>query len=97
MKQFGVVTVAEGIETEEQVEVLRRIGCDIIQGFVFYRPMPEDQFEKLLKEQFDGNIYSEDKGMAGDSRKTEEQSAGRTGSITEGSQEIYYSQDGEFA
>lgn len=97
VKQFGVVTVAEGIETEEQVEVLRRIGCDIIQGFVFYRPMPEDQFEKLLKEQFDGNIYSEDKGMAEDSRKTEEQSAGRTGSKTEGSQGIYYRQDGEFA
>lgn len=48
VKQFGVVTVAEGIETMEQVEFLRSVNCDIIQGFVFYRPMPEKEYEELL-------------------------------------------------
>ena len=48
VRQFGVVTVAEGIETMEQVEFLRSVNCDIIQGYVFYRPMPEADYEALL-------------------------------------------------
>lgn len=48
VKQFGVVTVAEGIETMEQVEFLRSVQCDMIQGYVFYKPMPEEEYGKLL-------------------------------------------------
>lgn len=48
VRQFGVVTVAEGIETMEQVEFLRSVNCDMIQGYVFYRPMPEAEYEELL-------------------------------------------------
>lgn len=48
VRQFGVVTVAEGIETMEQVEFLRSVDCDMIQGYVFYRPMPEAEYEELL-------------------------------------------------
>lgn len=36
--------VAEGVETMQQVSFLRRIGCNSIQGFIFCRPMPMDQF-----------------------------------------------------
>ena len=39
-KTIGVGTVAEGCETKEQVEMLRRIGCDKIQGYFFGKPMP---------------------------------------------------------
>lgn len=39
-KQIGVQTLAEGVETEEQVEFLRQIGCEKIQGFYYGRPMP---------------------------------------------------------
>lgn len=56
VRQFNVVTVAEGIETMEQVEVLRSIHCDLIQGYVFYRPMPEEEYENLLLKQSAGNI-----------------------------------------
>ncbi len=41
--------VAEGIETDEQLTLLRAMGCDINQGFLLYKPMPPDQVEQLLK------------------------------------------------
>lgn len=40
--------IAEGAETKEQVEFLRDNGCDYIQGYYFYKPMPEKEFVKLL-------------------------------------------------
>lgn len=40
---LGAKVIAEGVETEEQVNILKAIGCDIIQGYYFYKPMPEDQ------------------------------------------------------
>jgi diguanylate cyclase (GGDEF)-like protein len=40
--------VAEGVETQEQLEVLRAMGCDISQGFFFHRPMPAEEVELLL-------------------------------------------------
>jgi EAL domain-containing protein (putative c-di-GMP-specific phosphodiesterase class I) len=43
--------VAEGVETEEQLTLLRAMGCDINQGFLLYKPMPVEQVEKLLMAQ----------------------------------------------
>ena len=40
--------VAEGVETETQVEYLKQVGCDYIQGFHFFRPMDEQAFSELL-------------------------------------------------
>lgn len=42
-------TVAEGVEMKEQADFLRQIGVNVIQGFLYARPMPEDEFLKLLK------------------------------------------------
>lgn len=42
---LGLKVVAEGVETKGYVQFLRDIGCDYIQGFVFYRPMPIQEFE----------------------------------------------------
>lgn len=47
-KHLKMEIVAEGIETKEQVEFLRELGCDLIQGFYFARPMPVNDFEKLI-------------------------------------------------
>ena len=44
-KKLNIKTVAEGIETKEQVEYLKRIQCDIIQGYYFAKPMSIEHFE----------------------------------------------------
>lgn len=48
IKAIGAKVVAEGVETAEQAEFLRRIGCDLAQGYFFYRPLPVEEFERLL-------------------------------------------------
>jgi EAL domain-containing protein (putative c-di-GMP-specific phosphodiesterase class I) len=47
---LGIEAVAEGVETEEQLDFLRRCGCDKFQGFLFSRPVPVEQFAELLRE-----------------------------------------------
>lgn len=42
--------LAEGVETAEQVEVLRGIGCDLVQGYYYAKPMPVEDFFLLLKD-----------------------------------------------
>ncbi len=43
--------LAEGVETKEQVDLLQKIGCDQVQGYYYAKPMPEEEFFVLLKEQ----------------------------------------------
>ena len=45
---MNVKVIAEGVENETQLDFLRRHGCDYIQGFYFSKPLPQDEFEKLL-------------------------------------------------
>ncbi|MBR0341898.1 MAG: EAL domain-containing protein [Oscillospiraceae bacterium] len=49
-KALGILTVAEGVEEKDQVDFLKGIGCNIIQGYYFSRPLPEQDFLELLKE-----------------------------------------------
>jgi len=50
MSQSLLIRVlAEGVETEEQLYLLRESGCDIIQGFLFSKPLPKNEFEELMK------------------------------------------------
>lgn len=48
---MNLSVVAEGVETREQLERLRETGCDYVQGYYFARPMPCEEFEKLLQKQ----------------------------------------------
>ncbi len=43
--------LAEGVETKEQIDLLENIGCDQVQGCYYAKPMPEEEFFTLLKEQ----------------------------------------------
>lgn len=49
---LSIRTVSEGVETKEQADFLRQAGCDIAQGYYFARPMPVDDFEQLLKDDY---------------------------------------------
>lgn len=43
--------LAEGVETQEQIDLLRKIGCDQVQGYYYAKPMPKEDFFDLLKKQ----------------------------------------------
>lgn len=48
-KSLGLKVIAEGVETEKQLEFLKQKGCDEAQGYYYYKPMPVDDVDKLLK------------------------------------------------
>ena len=56
MNKMNVVTLAEGVETAEQLNFLMQCGCDEVQGYYFAKPMGEDDFVRLLKEGKDHTI-----------------------------------------
>ncbi len=47
-KYLDVPVIAEGVETKEQVLSLKKLGCDIIQGYYFSKPIPSDEFESFI-------------------------------------------------
>ena len=47
-KNLGFECVAEGVETKEQLNKMRALGCEIIQGFYFDPPLPKEEFEARL-------------------------------------------------
>lgn len=51
-ESFEVPTIAEGVETMEQMLTLKMMGCDIVQGYYFSRPLPEKEFEVYLVEKW---------------------------------------------
>ena len=48
-ESLNVPMIAEGVETKEQMLALRELGCDIVQGYYFSRPVPPEEFEAFLK------------------------------------------------
>jgi EAL domain-containing protein (putative c-di-GMP-specific phosphodiesterase class I) len=48
-KQMKLRTVAEGIEEAGELDVVRRIGCDMGQGYLFRKPIPQAEFTELLR------------------------------------------------
>ena len=49
-KAMGMMVVAEGIETKQQLEYLQDLKCDIAQGFLFSKPLPESEATIFLKQ-----------------------------------------------
>lgn len=48
-KELEMEVLAEGVETPEELKLLRDLKCDIVQGFLFDRPLPANEFEKRLR------------------------------------------------
>lgn len=57
--RLKLVTVAEGVETKEQLGFLRTCGCKVIQGFLFAKPMPEQDFWNLCKTEIQKDILED--------------------------------------
>ncbi|MCI2008687.1 MAG: EAL domain-containing protein [Acetobacter peroxydans] len=47
-RSFGMDVIAEGVETEAQLNFLKQVGCNEAQGYLFGRPMTAAQFSKLF-------------------------------------------------
>ena len=52
-KYLKLRVVAEGVETEGQLALLKDSGCDLVQGFYFSRPLPPESFEKLIERELE--------------------------------------------
>ncbi len=49
-KKLQLSVVCEGVETKEQVEFLRRVDCDLVQGYYYSRPVPQNVFSQMLED-----------------------------------------------
>ncbi|PKU26543.1 EAL domain-containing protein [Telmatospirillum siberiense] len=56
-RKLNLTTVAEGIETPEQAKYLHDIGCDVAQGFLFAKPMPEENLVLWLKQERQNTVF----------------------------------------
>ena len=48
-RSLRLKVVAEGVDSEEQASILRKLGCGEMQGYLFSKPLPEDELRKLLR------------------------------------------------
>ena len=52
-KKLDIKVLSEGVETKQQSDFLKEINCDLAQGFLFSKPIPREELEKLLNEEND--------------------------------------------
>lgn len=57
---LGISSLTEGVETEDQYEMLSRMGCKLFQGYYFARPMPVDKFEALCAQNTGNEVGEEE-------------------------------------
>lgn len=48
-KHFGIPCIAEGVETKDQLDILKEAGCEIVQGYYFSKPIPPDEVSELRR------------------------------------------------
>ena len=49
IRDLGYQIICEGVETDEQIEILRQIGCDEIQGYWYSKPLSMEDYKELLQ------------------------------------------------
>lgn len=54
---LAVPVIAEGVETKEQLDTLKSMGCDLVQGFYFSRPVPAEEYESFVIERKEQQAY----------------------------------------
>ena len=55
-RNLKMPVIAEGVETEKQITLLKNAGCDLVQGYYFSRPLPPEEFEKLIIRERDRSL-----------------------------------------
>jgi diguanylate cyclase (GGDEF)-like protein/PAS domain S-box-containing protein len=56
-QQLGLRVVAEGVETNEELELLRRLGCDLVQGYLFAKPMRVEACDIFLRQSYPLSVH----------------------------------------
>jgi EAL domain-containing protein (putative c-di-GMP-specific phosphodiesterase class I) len=46
--KLGLKVIAEGVETKDQLDILQGIACDFAQGYYFSKPVPAEEFQKIM-------------------------------------------------
>ena len=69
---LGVPVIAEGVETEEQLRALKILGCDLVQGYFFSKPVPAKEFEAFILQKKEADIASNDEENSEKVKKEEE-------------------------
>ena len=77
---LGVPTIAEGVETEQQMLALREMGCDYVQGYYFSRPLPAAEYERYVAER-DAQMKGADDAETGGERAKKSMGASALGEI----------------
>ena len=57
VNRLGYETIAEGVEKQEQLDYLKKIGCEYIQGYLLGKPMPGEKIEELLEDQLERQVW----------------------------------------
>lgn len=57
IQEMGLEIVAEGVETEAQLQSLAEISIDFIQGFYFSKPLPQEEFLRFIEERRQSKTY----------------------------------------
>lgn len=55
-KLLEVPVIAEGVETREQLDLLKGMGCNVIQGYYFSKPLLPENFEVLIEKEINGSL-----------------------------------------
>ncbi len=88
---LGVPTIAEGVETVDQVNVLRRLGCHLVQGFYFSRPVPASEYETFIEEKIrQGDTEGPEEDVCETAAEGGDMSASIVHALTSGFEVIYY-------
>ncbi|MBQ6314692.1 MAG: EAL domain-containing protein [Mogibacterium sp.] len=67
---LSVPVIAEGVETEDQLHALKELGCDIVQGYFFSKPVPASEFEPFIRQKKEADLAEFERPLA---EKEEEQ------------------------
>ena len=87
---LSVPVIAEGVETEEQLKALKAMGCDLVQGYYFSRPVVSTEYETFLIERKDLDILPAEKKTQKEGKEETNTFSRIRSALSSGYEHIYY-------